>query len=370
MATRGDTSRTYAHRERKSELAADGARAELATARPTERLQVRIAAPRIDLDTDGPSVSVVIPALNEARNLPWLASRIPAGVSEIILVDGHSTDDTISTARYLWPDVRLVTQTRRGKGNALACGFAVARGDIIVMIDADGSMDPGEIPYFVDALVQNADYAKGSRFAPGGGSSDITHFRAAGNHVLNALTGLIHRTSFTDLCYGFNAFWRRILPVLGLEVGEGDARRWGDGFEVETLINIRVHSAGLNVTEVPSFEGERLHGSSNLRAFADGWRVLSIIARESRALRRAPHGIPLALPMDAGDRALPTLPRTTVRAPIEGTPYFAEIDDPLERLAAEIENPDLTDPGARAPVGRITGCEELTKVDRHRFVRD
>lgn len=251
---------------------------------PGEFLRVRIAAPRVDLDPYGPKVSVVVPAMNEARNLPWLASRMPAGVAEIILVDGNSTDDTVESARALWPDVRVVGQNRKGKGNALACGFAAATGDIIVMIDADGSMDPGEIPYFVDALVRGADFAKGSRFAAGGGSSDITRFRAAGNHVLNALTTLIHRTSFTDLCYGFNAFWHRVLPVLGLEVGDGTERLWGDGFEVETLINIRVHHAGLKTVEVPSFEGSRLHGASNLRAISDGWRVLSIIARESRAL--------------------------------------------------------------------------------------
>ena len=252
--------------------------------RPEERLRVMVAAPRIDLDPDGPSVSVVVPAMNEERNLPWLARRMPAGVAEIILVDGNSTDGTVETARALWPDVRVVSQNRRGKGNALACGFTVATGDIIVMIDADGSMDPGEIPYFVDALVRGADFAKGSRFAAGGGSCDITRFRAAGNRVLMALTGLIHRTSFTDLCYGYNAFWRRILPAIDLAPGDGPEQRWGDGFEVETLMNIRVHHAGLKTEEVPSFEGSRLHGASNLRAISDGWRVLSIITRERRAL--------------------------------------------------------------------------------------
>lgn len=290
-----------------------GRRAERADAGGQERelgppggeLRVRVRAPRIDIDENSPTVSVVIPAMNEARNLPWLASRMPAGLAEIILVDGRSVDDTISTARSLWPSIRIVQQNRRGKGNALACGFAAATSEIVVMMDADGSMDPGEIPYFVRALVDGADYAKGSRFAPGGGSSDITWFRSAGNRVLNALTTLIHRTSYTDLCYGFNAFWRRVLPVLALEAGDGDERRWGDGFEVETLINIRVHSAGLKVTEVPSFEGARLHGSSNLRAIADGWRVLSIIAHESRALRSR---VPGAVRTAAARPAVPALP--------------------------------------------------------------
>jgi Glycosyl transferase family 2 len=387
LATRDGTSRGMTHGERKRESEV-GQTSSLAAAPPSEHLQVRIAAPRIDLDPSGPTVSVVIPTLNEARNLPWLASRMPAGVSEIILVDGHSTDDTIAVAQDLWPDVRIVNQTRRGKGNALACGFAAATCEIIVMIDADGSMDPGEIPYFVAALVRNADYAKGSRFAPGGGSSDITRFRAAGNHVLNALTGLIHRTSFTDLCYGFNAFWRHILPVLGLEVGEGTARRWGDGFEVETLINIRVHSAGLNVTEVPSFEGVRLHGSSNLRAFTDGWRVLSIIARESRALRIAsPGSVPAQLledtivtaarggAPDEHDRPLLTLPHKPAKTPSNAGGHLANTDDPLERLAAELEQAtglaDLPEPGDRdrEPARPITGSKRRSKADRRPLAR-
>src|SRR5215831_6376710 len=131
-----------------------------------------------------PRVSVVVPALNEARNLPHVFARMPADIHELILVDGHSVDDTVGVARELWPGVRVVVQTRTGKGNALACGFATATGDVIAMIDADGSADPGEIPRFVQALVAGADFAKGTRFAPGGGSDDITRVRALGNRAL------------------------------------------------------------------------------------------------------------------------------------------------------------------------------------------
>ncbi len=322
-------------------------RADLANARelPGGSLQVRVPAPRRDLDPDGPSVSVVIPALNEARNLPWLASRMPAGVAELIVVDGHSIDGTIPRARALWPQARIVHQNRRGKGNALACGFAAATSDVIVMLDADGSMDPGEIPYFVDALVHGADYAKGSRFKAGGGSSDITRFRAAGNHVLNLVTGMVHRTAYTDLCYGFNAFWRRILSVLALEIGDGNERRWGDGFEVETLINIRVHSAGLKVTEVASYEGPRLHGASNLRAFSDGWRVLSIIARESRALRDSAHVRTAALEQLLGDQIeySTSLPDEASAAPTNGVAFAwpePELALPEDHEDLEIDRED------------------------------
>src|SRR5215831_15364330 len=239
-----------------------------------------------------PRVSVVVPTLNEARNLPYVFSRLPADVHEVIVVDGHSVDDTIAVARQLRPDVRVVQQTRRGKGNALACGFEAATGDVIAMVDADGSTDPGEIPKFVQALLSGADFAKGSRFAIGGGSSDITRLRKLGNHLLGTVVNLCHGTHYSDLCYGFNVFWQKYVPVLDLDVTSppsrrGDGRLWGDGFEIETLIHIRVAEEGLTVAEVPSFEHPRIHGASNLDAFSDGLRVLTtILVERRRALRR------------------------------------------------------------------------------------
>jgi glycosyltransferase involved in cell wall biosynthesis len=238
-----------------------------------DRLNGSVAAP-------APRVSVVIPTLNEARNLPYVFERLPEGLFEVVLVDGDSTDGSVEVARALWPDIRVVQQTRKGKGNALACGFAACRGDIIVMIDADGSTDPREIPAFVDALLAGADYAKGSRFIAGGGSTDITRVRRAGNFGLNLLTNALNGTRFSDLCYGYNAFWRHCMTALELEPGFQGAMQWGDGFEIETIINVRVARAGLRMTEVPSFERPRLHGESNLNAVRDGLRVLRTIARE------------------------------------------------------------------------------------------
>jgi glycosyltransferase involved in cell wall biosynthesis len=233
--------------------------------------------------------------LNEARNLPYVFSRLPADVHEVIVVDGRSVDDTIAVARQLRPDVRIVQQTRRGKGNALACGFEAATGDVIAMIDADGSADPGEIPKFVHALLSGADFAKGTRFAAGGGSTDITRLRRLGNRLLGAAVNLSHGTHYTDLCYGFNVFWQKHVPALGLDTTSppspsGDGRLWGDGFEIETLIHMRVAKEGLRVAEVPSFEHPRIYGVSNLDAFSDGLRVLTTILverRQHRARHRA-----------------------------------------------------------------------------------
>lgn len=227
--------------------------------------------------TDNPRVSVIVPARNEAKNLPIVFDTIPEDVFEIVVVDGDSTDGTADVARSLRDNVRVVGQTRPGKGNALICGFEAARGDIIVMIDADGSMDGREIPLYVDALVEGADFVKGSRYMDGAGSSDITVIRGAGNHALRLMVNVLFGTRYTDLCYGYAAFWRSALPKLALDC---------DGFEVETMMNIRAHTAGLKIAEVPTWEHDRIHGESNLNATRDGLRILRVIVSERLAPKR------------------------------------------------------------------------------------
>jgi glycosyltransferase involved in cell wall biosynthesis len=235
--------------------------------------------------TPRPKVSVVIPALNEEKNLPHVAACMPADIDEIVFVNGASVDNTAEVARQLWPDGVHVVQTRKGKGNALACGFEAASGDIIVMIDADGSTDPNEIPRYIGALISGADFAKGSRFILGGGSADITKFRRLGNWGLNLLVNILFSTKYTDLCYGYNAFWSHCLDVMRLPSTQLADQQWGDGFEIETLINVRVASSPLTIAEVCSYEASRIHGVSNLNAVKDGMRVLRTIRREFVRLR-------------------------------------------------------------------------------------
>ncbi|WNZ12746.1 glycosyltransferase family 2 protein [Streptomyces sp. 11x1] len=230
-----------------------------------------------------PPVSVVIPAMNEAENLPYVFKTLPGWIHEVVLVDGNSTDDTVEVARELWPDVKVVPQRGKGKGDALITGFAACTGDIVVMVDADGSADGHEIVSYVSALVSGADFAKGSRFANGGGTDDMTLIRKLGNWALCTTVNRKFGARYTDLCYGYNAFWRHCLDKIDLDC---------TGFEVETLMNIRVVKAGLKVQEIPSHEYLRIHGASNLRAVRDGLRVLKVILEERsnrRALRRRSH---------------------------------------------------------------------------------
>jgi glycosyltransferase involved in cell wall biosynthesis len=222
-----------------------------------------------------PRISVVIPALNEAPNLRHVLPLIPWFVYEIILVDGCSIDDTVTVVQQLGPiiqpPIRLIKQAGKGKGDALRAGFAASAGDIIVMLDADGSTDPREIPLFVEALLRGNDFAKGSRCILGGGSHDFSLLRRLGNYGLHKLVNLLFRTRFSDLCYGYNAFWRHCLDSIEIDC---------DGFEVETLMHLRAHKANLRIVEVPSVEYRRIYGKSNLKAVRDGWCVLGTIVKE------------------------------------------------------------------------------------------
>jgi glycosyltransferase involved in cell wall biosynthesis len=273
-----------------------------------------------------PRVSVIVPARNEAKNLEVVLPELP-DVHEVILVDGHSVDGTIETAQRVMPGIRVVQQTRRGKGNALACGFAAATGDIIVMFDADGSADPAEIKRYVDVLLEGADFAKGTRFVADGGSDDITLIRKAGNWFLNTTTNVLFGTRYTDLCYGYNAFWRDIVGVLDLSdpsLPDVDGiKLWGDGFEIETIINCRVAAAGLRITEVPSVERLRIFGESNLNAVTDGLRVLRTIFTERSRMKSNRKALAEleGIPSSSAPRAITATPEVPAQrvAPVEVT---------------------------------------------------
>jgi glycosyltransferase involved in cell wall biosynthesis len=248
----------------------------------TERGGLRGTTAPLRIETNGHAVngnpakhlrvSVVIPARNEAESLPHVLPRVPSWVHEVILVDGLSVDDTSGVARLLAPEIRIVEQTGKGKGNALREGFVNCTGDVVVAIDADGSMDPLEMDRYVELIAMGFDYVKGSRMLPGGSSEDLTGIRRIGNWMFRTLTNLLTGSRYSDLCYGYFAFRRGTVDALELT---------GDGFEIETEINIRAHKAGLRIAEVPSVELQRQFGASQLSAIKDGFRILFTIVRTS-----------------------------------------------------------------------------------------
>jgi glycosyltransferase involved in cell wall biosynthesis len=258
-----------------------------------------------------PKITAIIPTLNEAKNVAAVVSALPSCVAEIIIVDGRSEDRTAEVAFAADPRVRIVLERRKGKGAAMLSGFSAARGDAIVCLDADGSMDPEEVKIFQAVLGAGYDLVKGSREAVGGGSDDFSPLRRFGNYGLTRLANAIHRTRWSDMCYGYFGFWRDVLPSVhlnwdelttravehqltaeGTNLGRQRAARtdgklhYGDGFEIETALFLRAARAHLSIAEVPSREMERQSGESNLNTMRDGWRVLSAIGRE-RQRRKA-----------------------------------------------------------------------------------
>ncbi|MCF7634685.1 MAG: histidinol-phosphate phosphatase family protein/glycosyl transferase, group 2 family protein [Dehalococcoides mccartyi] len=220
------------------------------------------------------AVSVVIPTLNEEKNICSVLPRLRCvpGIAEVILVDGRSTDKTVENALRLWPEIKVINQPGRGKGDAMRAGFEAACGDIVVTLDADGSLAPEEIPRYVGPLFDGYQMVKGSRFCRGGGTSDMPLFRRFGNFVFTKMANLVCGCRYTDLVYGYHAFRRQILGSLCLK---------SDGFEIDTEMYIRATRKGLKVKEVPSYEAKRLEGAGKLRSFHDGARILRTILRES-----------------------------------------------------------------------------------------
>jgi len=225
------------------------------------------------------TVSVIIPALNEQRNIGWVLERMPAAIDEVILVDGYSIDRTVEAARAVRPDIVVVQQACRGKGAALRAGFQAATSDFIVMMDADGSMDPDEIHRYVTPLMNGYDLVKGSRFVDGGGSTDLTTIRRFGSKAFVCMTNALFLVRFTDLCYGFCSFRRDCLRDLALTA---------HGFEIEAEIAVHAANAQLRIAEVPSMEGERRSGVSKLHAFRDGQRVLRTLVQERLSMKKRP----------------------------------------------------------------------------------
>jgi len=244
------------------------------------------------------SISVIIPTLNEGRNIGRVLDKIPAFVSEIIVVDGFSSDDTSDTVAHHPRGVVLVHQAVRGKGAAMLTGLHYATGDIIVFLDADGSMNPEEIGEFCSAFTSGSEVVKGSRHLAGGGSDDFTWVRKLGNGVLTRIANSLFQVRWTDFAYGYFAVRRDVAEKLDLNAMIEELAhvattvkpphksthalefQHGHGFEIEALFFCRAARRKLDIREVPSFEHPRQHGESNLKVVSDGIRVARVLLRE------------------------------------------------------------------------------------------
>jgi len=219
-------------------------------------------------------VGVIIPTLNEEKNIEDVLLDLKIlGYYNVLVIDGKSKDKTIEIAAR--NGVEVILQNGNGKGNAIKQTFSEAHRnvDAVVMMDADGSMDPREIRGLVEALKCGADVVKGSRFLKGGGTYDMSPLRRIGNMFMVATVNLLWSAKYTDLCYGFAAFNRRAIEKLGPQLRS-------ENFEIETEIFLKALDLGLVVEEVPSTEFNRRNGKSNLHSFRDGFKIFKTIAAE------------------------------------------------------------------------------------------
>jgi glycosyltransferase involved in cell wall biosynthesis len=220
--------------------------------------------------SDYPPVSVVICALNEEQNLPRVLRRIPAWVTDVVLVDGHSKDATVEVARQVRPDIRILVQPGKGKGDALKFGIKQAKGEIIATLDADGATDPEELLHFIQPLLDGNDFAKGSRFRKGYPKNRPFH-RIVGNWIITLTFNVLFFRTYTDLCSGYNVFWRKSI----------DKIMWpDDGYENEPTINCLAARKRLRVFEVAHSDHPRLRGNVKELAWRQGFKAIKGIVRE------------------------------------------------------------------------------------------
>ncbi len=220
------------------------------------------------------NVGILIPTLNEEKNIKYVLSGLKnLGYSNLLVIDGQSDDQTIKIAAE--NGAKVVLQIGRGKGTAIrqALNGDYIDTDAFVIMDADGSMSPKELPRFVEAIAKGADIAKGSRFIRGGYTYDMSVLRKIGNTFFTVIVNVMHRTRYTDLCYGYVAFNKRAIKAMGSVLESVH-------FEIETEIFIKAKKLGLTVKEVPSIEYQRRTGTSNLGSFRDGIKILKTIFSE------------------------------------------------------------------------------------------
>jgi glycosyltransferase involved in cell wall biosynthesis len=218
-------------------------------------------------------VGVIIPAFNEEKNIGDVLRQLKSiGYNNILVIDGLSSDCTLKVAAM--HGAKIVLQDGRGKGQAVrqALENNYLGTDALVLMDADGSMSPEEVPRIVEALYDGADVVKGSRFIAGGGSYDMSALRRFGNAIITLTVNFLWTSRYTDICYGFVGFNKKAVRMLSpiLE---------SNNFEIEAEMFVKAKKLGLKVVEVPSIEHKRKNGKSNLRTFSDGFKILMTILR-------------------------------------------------------------------------------------------
>jgi len=214
-----------------------------------------------------PKISVVIPALNEVESIGRVLSEIPKDkVDEILVADGRSTDGTVELVKKL--GYQVIFEEKKGFGAAIASGIKRAQGDIVIILNADGSQNPNDIPKLVDKLEEGYDMVMASRYLPGAGSDDDTLLHRLGNKVFTFLFNIKNKTQLSDVLYFFLAVRKNVFDKV---------ETVSPKFEYCIELPAKVSKAGLKIAQVPSFERKRFGGKAKVNAFPVGLKILLAI---------------------------------------------------------------------------------------------
>ena len=210
-----------------------------------------------------PKVSAVIPTLNEVSTIKMVLDSLPKDiVSEVLVVDGHSTDGTIALVKSLGYPVYF--EEGNGFGAAFATGAKKAAGDVVVFINSDYSHDAADISKFLEKMNEGYDMVMASRYLKGGGSEDDSLLHYIGNRIITFTANLVHGTRFSDILYFYLAAKKEIFNKVETRA---------EGFEYCIELPIKAHKAGFKIVQVPSFERKRAGGEAKVNAFRHGSKI-------------------------------------------------------------------------------------------------
>jgi SAM-dependent methyltransferase len=237
-----------------------------------------------------PKVTVVVPARNEAGNVPNIILRTPvmgAG-TELVFVEGGSTDGTPGAIAEALRDYRgpltlaSHTQTGKGKGDAVRVGFSKATGDLLMILDADLTVPPEDLPKFYDVMVKGqADYVHGTRLVYPMESKAMRFLNKLGNIGFSKLFTFLLNQPIKDTLCGTKVLWARDYARLAANrAAFGDFDPFGD-FD----LIFGASKLNLRILEIPIRYRDRTYGSTNISRFAHGWLLLQMSAVAARALK-------------------------------------------------------------------------------------
>jgi glycosyltransferase involved in cell wall biosynthesis len=243
-----------------------------------------VARPKPSGNVGGPSprISVVVPARNEAGNIEQLIDRVPemGGGTEIIFVEGHSTDDTYAAieqavARHPERSCKIFKQSGKGKGDAVRCGFAAATGDILTILDADLTVPPEDLPAFFEALCSgSADFANGVRLVYPREDNAMRTANLIGNKFFGfAFSWMIGQRIKDTLC-GTKTIWKKDYDLLAAN------RAYFGDFDPFGAAKL-----SLKIVDVPVRYRQRVYGTTNIQRWRHGLLLLRMVLFAARRMK-------------------------------------------------------------------------------------